>query len=228
MYFVSFRQLGCGRYHQFPDIQRHKGHVLDKKTSTLLSASQYPLPSSSHPWHKQQLGRLSISSAGGTVPGIGTKGLSLSCQHPLSPSIAALTRHAEELLASALAPGIQAAYKRSWSMFGKFCNTHGLPDTFPISASVLALFISHFHRAGYSPATVSSHISDVGYIHKLKGGSDPTTTFLVQKLLSACPKLSKQFDLRMPIDKSMFSSALGKLPYNRLTLLTLICCSGNS
>ena len=48
-HFVSFRQQGGGRYHQFPDIQRHKGHELDEKTSTLLSASQHPLPSSSHP-----------------------------------------------------------------------------------------------------------------------------------------------------------------------------------
>ena len=72
---------------------------------------------------------------------------------------------------------------------------------------------SQFHRAGYSPATLSSHISDVGYIHKLKGGSDPTATFLVQKLLSACPKLSKQFDLRMPIDKPMLSRLLGALDF---------------
>ena len=95
----------------------------------------------------------------------------------LCPSIAALTRHAEELLASALAPGTQAAYKRSWSMFGQFCNTHGLPDTVPISALVLALFISHLHRAGYSPGTISSHISAVGYIHKLQGGVIPQPPF---------------------------------------------------
>ena len=97
-------------------------------------------------------------------------------------------------------------------MFGKFCNTHGLPDTVPVSESVLALFISHLHRAGHSPATVSSHISAIGYRHKLQGGgggSDPTTTFLVQKLLSACHKLSKQFDLRMPFDKPMLSKLLG-------------------
>ena len=152
---------------------------------------------------------LADSLSRGKVPGIGAKGLSLSCQHSLSPSIAVLTRHAEELLASALAPGTQAAYKRSWSMFGKFCNTHGLPDKVPISVSVLALFISHLHRARYSPATVSSHISAMGYIHKLRGGSDPTTTFLVQKLLSACHKLS----LRMPIDKPMLSRLLGALDF---------------
>ena len=98
-------------------------------------------------------------------------------------------------------------------MFGKFCNTHGLPDTVPISESVLALFISHLHRAGYSPATVSSQMSATGYRHKLQGGSDPTTTFLVQKLLSACHKLSKQFDLRMPIDKPMLSKLLGALDF---------------
>ena len=77
----------------------------------------------------------------------------------------------------------------------------------------LALFISHLHRAGYSPATVSSHISAIGYIHKSQGGSDPITTFLVQKLLSACHKLSKQFDLRMPIDKPMLSRLLGALDF---------------
>ena len=98
-------------------------------------------------------------------------------------------------------------------------------------------------------------MSATGYIHKLQGGSDPTTTFLVQKLLSACHKLGKKFDLRMPINKPMLSKllealdftvpgkhhractrqcsvwlsmpscALGKWPYNQLTLLTLICCS---
>ena len=36
---ILFRQLGG--YHQFPDIQRHKGEALDEKTSTLLSASQH-------------------------------------------------------------------------------------------------------------------------------------------------------------------------------------------
>ena len=96
-------------------------------------------------------------------------------------------------------------------MFGNFCNTHGLPDTVIISESVLALFVSHLHRARYSPATVSSHMSATGYIHKLRWGSDPTTTFLVQKLLSACHKLRKQFDLRMPIDKPMLSKLLGAL-----------------
>ena len=116
-------------------------------------------------------------------------------------------------LNSAVAPGTQAAYKLSWSMFGKFCNPHGLPDTVPISASVLALFIPHIHRARYSPATVSSHISAIGYIHKLQGGSNPTTTFLVQKLLSACHKLSMQFDLRMPIDKPILSKLLGALDF---------------
>ena len=172
MYFVSFRQQGGGRYHQFPDIQRRNSHALDEKTSTLLSASQHPLPSSSHPWHKQQLGRLSISFAGGKVPGIGAKGLSLSCQHPLSPGIAALTGHAEQLLASALAPGTQAAYKRSWYMFGKFCNTHGLPDTVPISASVLALshiFIGHgIHQPQYHH-TFQPLGTDINY----KGGVIP-------------------------------------------------------
>ena len=52
-----------------------------------------------------------------------------------------------------------------------------------------------------------------GYIHKLRGGSDPTTTFLFQKLLSACHKLRKQFDLRMPIDKPMLSKLLGALDF---------------
>ena len=98
-------------------------------------------------------------------------------------------------------------------MFGKFCNTHGLPDTVPISELVLALFIPHLHRAEYSPATILSHISAIGYIHKLRGGSDPTTTFLFQKLLSACHKLRKQFDLRMPIDKPMLSKLLGALDF---------------
>ena len=65
-----------------------------------------------------------------------------------------------------------------------------------------------------------------------KGGSvggDPTATFLVQTLLSACHKLSKQFDLRMPIDKPMLSRLLGALEftvpgkYHRALYKAMVC-----
>ena len=46
-----------------------------------------------------------------------------------------------------------------------------------------------------------------------RGGCDSTITFLVQKLLSACHKISKHFYLRMPIDKPMLSKLLGALEF---------------
>lgn len=121
--------------------------------------------------------------------------------------LASLTTHMQGLLQDALAPSTQAAYKRTWEMLTNFCTQLGVDCSLPTRVATLALFITDLDQKGYAPATISSHVSAIGYVHKLNGWSDPTPSFLVQKLLGACHKKNRQTDVRLPIEKPI----LGKL-----------------
>lgn len=112
------------------------------------------------------------------------------------------------LLQDSLAPATQAAYKRSWALLNTFCGELKEECPLPTRVPILALFISDLDRRGYAPATISSHVSAIGYVHKLNGWSDPTSSFLVQKLLGACHKRNKQTDVRLPIDKPMLAKLI--------------------
>lgn len=117
------------------------------------------------------------------------------------------------LLHSALTPSTQAAYKRSWQKFADFCKGCGVSTPLPANTSLTALFVSSLQKEGYSPATISSHISAIGYLHKLNGFEDPTASFLVRKLLAACHKHHRQLDVRLPIDKQMLATLLRALEH---------------
>ena len=67
--------------------------------------------------------------------------------------------------------------------------------------SNLALFIAYLVNQSYKPSTISFYVSAIGYVHKLKAIPDPTSSFLILKLLRACHKQQKIFDSRMPIVK---------------------------
>ena len=98
-------------------------------------------------------------------------------------------------------------------MFGNFCNTHGFLIQSQIQRQCWHCLSHIFTGQGIHQPQYHHTYKPLGTYINYKGGSDPTTTFLVQKLLSACHKLSKQFDLRMPIDKPMLSKLLGTLDF---------------
>ena len=68
----------------------------------------------------------------------------------------------------------------------------------PISVDKLAQFIVHLKHQGLKPATISSKLSALSYIHNLKGYPNPTQAFVVQKLLVSLRKQTVQ-DKRLPI-----------------------------
>ena len=69
--------------------------------------------------------------------------------------------------------------------------------------SNLALFIAYLVSQSYKPSTIASYVSAIGYVHTLKAIPDPTSSFLILKLLRACHKQQKNVDTRMPIVKPM-------------------------
>ena len=52
----------------------------------------------------------------------------------------------------------------------------------------MALFIAHMFNSHYAPSTVTTHISALGYSHKLLGFPDPSKVFYVSQILKGYKK----------------------------------------
>ena len=92
---------------------------------------------------------------------------------------------------------------RAWVVFSEFYTCYqnaGLHSS--VSTPCIALFISFLCAKGLAPATITSYLSTIAYLHKITGHFDPTKSFLVEKLLVALGRHS-QADVRMPISRPM-------------------------
>ena len=98
----------------------------------------------------------------------------------------------------------------SWQN-NQFAHKYSISEQFPVRVSNLALFIAYLVNQSYKPSTISSYVSAIGYVHKLKAIPDPTSSFLILKLLRACHKQQNIFDTRMPIVKPMLERLMRTL-----------------
>ena len=60
-------------------------------------------------------------------------------------------------------------------------------------------FIAYLHHKGYAPKTMSTFLSAIGYAHKLFDFPDPTSAFVVSKLIAGAYRTRPAFDVRLPI-----------------------------
>ena len=91
-------------------------------------------------------------------------------------------------------------YKRAQTLYEEFTKlyfAHGV--LFPISVERLPLFITFLHAKGYAPASISSYISALGYVHKIRVLSGPSTAFIVRRLLRSEHKSGRKGNTRLPI-----------------------------
>ena len=106
------------------------------------------------------------------------------------------------LLAAALAPSTSILYHRAWTHFEAFSRSvHHQSPPFPSLPSTIALYVSSMvalpEKA--APATIASNLSAISYYHKLAGMEDPTSHFLIRKILQGVSKSCPTADLRVPI-----------------------------
>lgn len=118
------------------------------------------------------------------------------------------------LLESALSSSTRKQYQRAWAVFTRFHATyfHSVYPSLPLTPVTLTLFVSYLHACQLAPATVTSYLSAISYVHKLRGLSDPTKTFVIQKLLTAVNR-SRSADIRLPITRSILHQLLGSLQH---------------
>ena len=108
-----------------------------------------------------------------------------------------------DLIKNAIAPSTSLGYSRAWRLFQTCMQElgvayHGLASL-PLTTQHILLFIGYLNVKKYSPSSILTYLSAISYVHKLKGFSDPTTTFVVQKAICGAMKMKSDSDARLPI-----------------------------
>lgn len=126
-------------------------------------------------------------------------------------AIADLTSTTRSVLAAALSPSARYAYRHSWQLFLNFRRD---PVSLPLPITDICNFIGFLFERQYSSSSIASHITALGYVHKLINLTDPTQTFIVRKLIKGCHKLLPSQDARLPITKNIMHKILAALAFN--------------
>ena len=83
----------------------------------------------------------------------------------------------------------------------------------PCLVTQVALFVANLHHQGMAPKTISTYLSAVSYVHKIRGLNDPTQAFLVRKLTTGAYRLRLSYDLRLPITIPILNRLILSLQY---------------
>ena len=128
--------------------------------------------------------------------------------------MAPLKSHLELLLKNDLTPASRQLYKRAFNLYAQFYHKYFQANfQIPISSEDLALFISYLHANKYAAATVSSYISALGYVHRLKAMPDPTASFIIKRLLRCAHRTASKTDSRLPITECILHKLVESLPF---------------
>ena len=123
-----------------------------------------------------------------------------STRNDLHRRLGSLRQQLQQLLDNDLSPTSKQLYKRAQSLYGEFVKLHFAHEVlFPISVEKLSLFITFLNAKGYAPASISSYISALGYVHKLRDIPDPSMAFIIRRLLRSVHKTGRTGDSRLPI-----------------------------
>ena len=114
------------------------------------------------------------------------------------------------ILRASLSPAARSAYRHSWQLFLAY-KSH--PVSLPLHTSDICNFIGYLFEKQYSSSSIASHVSALGFIHKILNLPDSNQTFIVRKLLRGCHKLLPAQDTRLPITKSIMQKILSAVTF---------------
>ena len=122
-----------------------------------------------------------------------------------------------ELLLTSLAPSTMTGYARAWTLLGQCMHHIDIPfhgiSSLPLSSDLMLMFIGYLHLINYAPASIVSYVSAISYVHKIKNLPDPTSLFVVQRLLSAITKTNQTTDPRLPITLDILTNIITSLQH---------------
>ena len=116
-----------------------------------------------------------------------------------------------QILQNSLAPSTKSAYQNAVRHYQRFHATYHTTQAFlPISVHKLAQFIAVSHESGLKPASITSFISALTYLHRINGFKNPAKSFVIQKLLHSIRK-GNQLDRRQGITLTILKSFTSSL-----------------
>lgn len=118
----------------------------------------------------------------------------------------------QKLLQTSQAPSTRATYQRSWRTFQRFLQDYKLPSELPIPPSQLALFIAYLNYQQAAPATIETYCAGLAYVHKLQDLPDPTTPYIIQRLIKATRHRATP-DVRLPVSLELLRRLTRSLPH---------------
>ncbi len=120
--------------------------------------------------------------------------------HKVPKKLASLVATTAEMALASLAPSSLKAYNKVVVEFKEF--VLGLDFRlfdFPVSPFVVAIFMSSLYRKGVASSTIASKLSALSFWHRMYYMDDPTSHFMVRRVLSGMRKLRPGGSLRPPL-----------------------------
>lgn len=83
---------------------------------------------------------------------------------------------------------------------------------YPASHDDVICFITKLYNDGCSPSTITTKMSAISYAHKMRNLPDPTSHFMVSKVLTGMRKTAPSADTRVPLTFTMLTNIISAIP----------------
>ena len=130
--------------------------------------------------------------------------------------ITQVVERVKTLLKESVSPSSRSIYARAWRLFNdciSIFNSHiNIKPALPFSHNIILFFVGFLSLKGFASTTIVTYVSAIGYVHRMKGLSDPTSSPIVQKALSAVSKLNPSSESRLPITLIILHQLIQAIP----------------
>ena len=109
-------------------------------------------------------------------------------------------------MSESLAVSTLKSYTRYWDAFTQFVtDVLGQPVIMPISPMLVAMYIAKLESFNLQASTIQGMLCGIAFAHKIRNMEDPSSSFLVKKLIRALQKKPKSADPRRPITRALLA-----------------------
>lgn len=116
------------------------------------------------------------------------------------------------LVASSFKYNTLQNYKRSWNTFINFLLTKNIPLVFPFAQHHILSFILHLSQNNLKSSSIRSYLSAIAFMHKLYSFPDPTSSYLISRLLKGNENIQKAPTIKLlPITKHLNHALLSNM-----------------
>jgi hypothetical protein len=113
--------------------------------------------------------------------------------------VAALVPLTAKFITASLAKGTRKVYAQAFINLKYFVQQHVGGIWFPTPVSTLAMYISHLLSGGKAVSSVLSILSAIAFFHNMCSVDDPSSHFIIKRIMTGASKLAKTVDGRAPV-----------------------------